>query len=53
MSCDSATAVAIAMVSRENSDSSMPGAALGDAVAHRRHAAGDLRRGAGVARGRA
>jgi hypothetical protein len=44
MSCDSATAVAIAITSRLNSDSSMPVAALGDAVAHRRHAAGHLRR---------
>ena len=44
MSCDSATAVDIAMTSRLNSDSSMPGLALRHAVAHRRHAARDLRR---------
>ena len=50
MSCDSATAVESAITSRENSESSMPALALGDAVAHRRHAARDLRRAAGRAR---
>ena len=50
MSCESAIAVAIAITSRQNSDSSMPGAALGDAVAHRGHAARDLRRRAGRTR---
>jgi hypothetical protein len=40
-----------AITSRENSDSSMPGMPLGDAVAHGRHPAGHLRGGAGLARG--
>ena len=40
----SAMAVAIAMTSRENRLSSMPGRPCGDAVAHGRHATGHLGR---------
>ena len=51
MSCDSAIAVDIAITSRLNSDSCMPVAALGDPVAHRGHAAGELRDAAGAHHG--
>ena len=49
MSWLSATAVASAITSRENSDSSMPAWPLGDAVAHGGHAARELGDAAGLA----